>query len=315
MADIKSLPIWLEADYQQAQQWRRSGKFHHALLLTGNQGIGQSALADALARLLLCERAAQAPCGECHSCQVALAETHPDWLTLDGRAGASIKVDAVRQLVTKVTNKPQLGYSKVVTIHDAHQMNINAANAILKALEEPPAATYFILTSNSSRALMPTILSRCQRVNLPTPSAQQVSDWLIKETNSDVSKLMWFSNTPYHLLSLVETPSYDMLQKLPDSLVSWLSGHIRVDEFVAYMNKDHVQDFVDGLLALLTSALQYSATGRCDESVRHALEALLQRYDLYRLMHFVQQLTLFKSQLDKTHLNPTIQLTGELNSW
>lgn len=309
-----ALPIWLEPAYQRAQYWRQSQKFHHALLVSGETGIGQEVYADALARLLLCEHAQHAPCGECHSCQLAQASNHPDYLLLDGRTG-SIKVDAVRQLAAKVANKPQLGYAKVVVIYDAHQMNINAANAILKALEEPPAATFFILTSNGSRSLMPTIISRCQRINLPTPNETQVTQWLASEAQTDVSKLLWFSSTPYHLRSLADSPSYQMLQTLPETLTAWLEGQIRVDELVAQMNKDHVQDFVDGLLALLTSAIKYSASGRCDAHIKLALEALLRRYDLYRLLTFTQQLTRFKSQLDKTHLNPTIQLMGELNSW
>ena len=194
-------------------------------------------------------------------------------------------------------------------------MNLNAANAILKALEEPPAATYFILTSNGSRSLMPTIISRCQRMNLPTPSEQQTAQWLALEANEDISQLMWFSNTPYHLLSLVTSPSYAMLKTLPDTLTAWLTGQMPLDEFVGQMNKDHVEDFVDGLLALLTSAVTYSASGRCDAYIKPTLETLLKRFDLYRLLAFSQQLTHFKSQLDKTHLNPTIQLMGELNSW
>lgn len=309
-----SLPSWLDQSYQQAQHWRRSGKFHHALLITGENGIGQHVFADALARLLLCENSASAPCGHCHSCNVAAADTHPDLLSLDGRE-STIKVDSVRQVVAKVANKPQLGFSKVVVIYDAHQMNVNAANAILKALEEPPSATFFVLTSNASRALMPTILSRCQRVNLPKPFAAQVSEWLYQESKTDVSQLMWFSQTPFHLLALAESPSFDMLQKLPERLASWLKGQTRTDELAQTLNKDHVYDFVDGLSALLTSAVRYTASGYCDQTILPTVEALLTRYDLYRLMDFIQRLALLKSQLDKTHLNPTIQIIGELNSW
>lgn len=308
------LAPWLMAYYEQAQEWRRSGKFHHALLISGINGVGQNAFAEALTKLLLCEHIDRAPCGKCHSCQVAQADTHPDLQILDGQDGG-IKVDAVRQVAAKVANKPQLGYSKVVLIHEAHRMNTNAANAILKALEEPPAATYFVLTTHTSRALMPTILSRCQRMLLPTPSEVQVTEWLYHEAKVDVSKLMWFSQTPYHLLALSMSNSFDMLQQLPDWLERWLQGGMRTDEFAGKANKDNTADFIDGLLALLSAAVQYSASGQCNALVQGACTSLLTRYDIYRLMGFVQSLTELKSQLDKTHLNPTIQIIGELNSW
>lgn len=311
---MDAIPQWLIPSYTQAQQWRRGGSFHHALLITGTIGIGQSVYAEALSKMLLCENINQAPCGQCHSCAVALAGTHPDLLILDGSEG-SIKVDEVRQVVAKVSNKPQLGFSKVVMIYEAHQMNINAANAILKALEEPPQSTYFLLTSNSSRALMPTILSRCQRVTLPSPNADQIKQWLQREGSGDVDQLTWYTQAPFQLMELSRSSSAELLQSLPESMQSWLEGHIRVDELVKAVNKDNIHNFLDGLSALIHAALHYSASGQCDANALACVQELLKRYDLYRLMNLSQRLVQLKSQLDKTHLNPTIQLVGELNSW
>lgn len=307
-------PEWLSAQYQQAKAWRQSGSFHHALLVTGANGIGQSLFAEHIARLLLCEHIDRAPCGTCHSCELAKAETHPDWLTLDGSAGG-IKVDSVRQVVAKVANKPQLGYTKVVVIHDAHAMNLNAANAILKALEEPPAATYFILTSNTSRSLMPTIISRCQRLTLDSPKPQQTADWLEQETKQSAVELMWFSQAPFRLMDLANSSSHEMMVNLPNDLNRWLIGEIRSDELVSSVNNERIQDFINGALAIVHAALMYSASGDCHTAIRLPVESLLQRYDLYRLMAISKRLESLKSSLDKTHLNPTIQLIGELNSW
>ncbi|MFD1384532.1 DNA polymerase III subunit delta' [Rhodanobacter aciditrophus] len=307
-------PDWLLDPYQQAVAWRKSGNFHHALMMTGANGIGQGVFAEQIARLLLCEHPQSAPCGKCHSCELVKSETHPDWLTLDGSAG-SIKVDAVRQVVAKVANKPQLGYSKVVLIQDAHAMNINAANAILKALEEPPAATYFLLTSNTSRSLMPTIISRCQRLNLPSPNPEQTAHWLEGEGKSNAAELLWFSQAPFRLLSLAESSSHEMMLTLPDELEKWLSGQSRSDELVSAVNNDKIHYFIDGVLAVLHGALMYSAAGQCHERIKPAIERILMRYDLYRLMEMIKRLETLKSNLDKTHLNPTIQLIGELNSW
>ncbi|MEC8482885.1 MAG: DNA polymerase III subunit delta', partial [Pseudomonadota bacterium] len=79
---MTELAPWLTDAYQQAQAWRRQSRFHHALLVSGINGVGQSEFAQQVTQLLLCGHPDKAPCGTCHSCQVAKADTHPDWLVL-----------------------------------------------------------------------------------------------------------------------------------------------------------------------------------------------------------------------------------------
>ena len=107
----------------------------------------------------------------------------------------------------------------------------------------------------------------------------------------------------------------ELLQALPDHLMQWLDGNMRTDELVAKVPKDGIGLWLDGLLALLAAAIHYSATGQKNSQIESVLNALLSRYDVYRLMNFSSSLTGLKRQLDITHLNPTIQLVGELNSW
>jgi len=107
------------------------------------------------------------------------ADTHPDFRVLDGEA-STIKVDQVRLLVKQINQKPQIGQNKVVLITHAQAMNINAANAVLKALEEPAPRTYFVLTSSQSTSLLPTIRSRCLLVSVPTPTVDDVKQWLLQ---------------------------------------------------------------------------------------------------------------------------------------
>lgn len=309
-----ALAPWLLSSFSKLKQWREQGNFHHALLMTGAVGVGQNEFAQHAAQLLLCEFPHQAPCERCHSCQVRLAGTHPDLHILDGRE-SGIKVDAVRQIVTKVTNKPQLGYSKVVIIHEAHEMNINAANALLKVLEEPPKETYFLLTSHTSRALMPTILSRCQRLSLPTPNDEQVHTWLKQTLEQDVSGLLWFAAAPFQLMQLCETNQMSLIEKLPTQFSAWLLGAIRADELVALASKENTLLFVEGLQILIGAAIEFSASGHCHADLRELVQHLLQRYDIYRLFAMSQQLTELRTQLDKTNLNPTMQLTAVLNAW
>lgn len=152
----------------------------HAWLLSGLPGIGKQAYARALAASLMCTRVQSgAACGQCRSCLLIQAGTHPDWLQLEPEeSGKMIKVDAVRQLVDFMAQTAQQGGRKVIVLYPAEAMNANAANALLKSLEEPTAETYLILISDQPSRLLATIRSRCQQVSLPLPAVDEARQWL-----------------------------------------------------------------------------------------------------------------------------------------
>ncbi len=152
----------------------------HAYLLHGPAGIGKRALADRLMALLLCQRpAADGACGTCKGCMLLAAHTHPDHYILEPEeVDKAIRVDQVRQLVGFVTQTAQLGGRKVVLLEPAEAMNLNAANALLKSLEEPAGDTVLLLISHQPSRLLPTIKSRCVQQSCPMPGRQQSIDWL-----------------------------------------------------------------------------------------------------------------------------------------
>nr|WP_255263364.1 DNA polymerase III subunit delta' [Pseudomonas aegrilactucae] len=152
----------------------------HAYLLHGPQGIGKRALAERLMALLLCQRpeGLQA-CGQCKSCMLLNAGSHPDNYILEPEeADKPIKVDQVRDLVSFVVQTAQLGGRKVILIEPVEAMNVNAANALLKSLEEPSGNTVLLLVSHQPSRLLPTIKSRCQQQACPLPSHAQSEAWL-----------------------------------------------------------------------------------------------------------------------------------------
>ncbi|HKS14199.1 MAG TPA: DNA polymerase III subunit delta' [Pseudomonas sp.] len=168
--------------WQQAlwQQLAGRGQHAHAYLLHGPQGIGKRALAERLMARLLCKQA-QGPdaCGECKSCLLLKAGSHPDNFVLEPEeADKPIKVDQVRELVTFVVQTAQMGGRKVVLIEPVEAMNINASNALLKSLEEPSGDTVMLLVSHQPSRLLPTVKSRCQQVACPQPSLAQSQAWL-----------------------------------------------------------------------------------------------------------------------------------------
>jgi DNA polymerase-3 subunit delta' len=155
----------------------------HAYLLHGPAGIGKRALAERLMASLLCQRpsAAHDACGECKSCLLLKAGSHPDNYILEPEeADKAIKVDQVRDLVSFVVQTAQMGGRKVVLIEPAESMNINAANALLKSLEEPSGDTVLLLVSHQTSRLLPTIKSRCQQQACPLPSEAMSLAWLAK---------------------------------------------------------------------------------------------------------------------------------------
>ena len=188
---------WLEAPARDILASLRS----HAILLAAPEGVGQFELAHHLARAWLCEAGGdRAPCGQCPSCQLVEARTHPDLLVLlpealqeelgwtadgEGSAKASkakpskeIKVDALRSAVEFAQQTSSRGVAKVVLIHPAERMNAISANTLLKTLEEPPGLARFVLSTGAIDQLLPTIRSRCQHVTLGLPSMAQASEWL-----------------------------------------------------------------------------------------------------------------------------------------
>jgi DNA polymerase-3 subunit delta' len=152
----------------------------HAYLLHGPAGIGKRALAEQLMAFLLCQQPAPSgACGRCKACMLLAAHTHPDHYILEPEeVDKAIRVDQVRQLVGFVSQTAQLGGRKVVLLEPAEAMNLNAANALLKSLEEPAGNTVLLLISHQPSRLLPTIKSRCVQQRCPLPGRQQSLDWL-----------------------------------------------------------------------------------------------------------------------------------------
>jgi len=147
----------------------KKGHLAHAYLLVGAPGAGKEALAFSLAKLLLCEAPylgedLPSPCGSCAGCLKFEHQTHPDLVILKPQ-GAMIKLDQIRDLQRALSFFPLDSQRRVCLILEAQKINLPAANALLKTLEEPPGRNHLILTATSVRALLPTIVSRCQVIH------------------------------------------------------------------------------------------------------------------------------------------------------
>ena len=172
---------WLHLDRQIA-----SARLPHALLFAGPEYTGKAHLALCLARRLLCrEPSGGLPCEGCHACDLSASGGHGDmrWVQPEEKSRV-IKVDQIRDMVDFSQKTAGLGKRKVAVLAPADSMNANAANALLKLLEEPAADTYLILVCHRLHGLPATIRSRCQMLRLPVPAPEESRRWLDRLTGS-----------------------------------------------------------------------------------------------------------------------------------
>jgi DNA polymerase-3 subunit delta' len=174
---------WHDALRQRLSRAQQAGRLHHALLVSGLAGVGKSAFARHIAHLLFCRNLDSNgnACGTCRGCHLFLTGNHPDLHCLAPAAeskSGEISVDAVREMVEKETLSAQTGGYKVVIATPAEKMNRNAANALLKTLEEPASKTVLILVTAHPAQLLPTIRSRCQHWPIPLPDESMALTWL-----------------------------------------------------------------------------------------------------------------------------------------
>ena len=157
----------------------------HAFLFKGPMGVGKKTLARTFAAALNCQKQeGQEPCGQCPSCRKFLAGSHPDFIVIEPE-GAAIKINQVRELKKALVFPPFAAKIRVVLLCDIHTMRREAANSLLKTLEEPPSQTMLILTADEAGDILPTILSRCQTVPFaPLPQAE-VAKILSREADLD----------------------------------------------------------------------------------------------------------------------------------
>jgi DNA polymerase-3 subunit delta' len=153
----------------------------HSWLFTGPPGSGRSNAAVAFAAALLCDKGG---CATCINCTSVIDGSHAD-IELIRTEGLSIKVDEVRELITRTSWSPSVGNYRVVVIEDADRLTESAANALLKVIEEPGARTVWLLCAPTLTDVLPTIRSRCRHLRLRTPSVEAVAELLIKRDGID----------------------------------------------------------------------------------------------------------------------------------
>jgi DNA polymerase-3 subunit delta' len=247
----------------QAQVWTRlsdqltRNRFPQALLITGAGGVGKSRLALALSRLLLCHSPREGyNCGICAACELSRSGAHGDfrWVQPEGDSRV-IKIDQVREAVEFANWTAGFGRRKVLVLAPADAMNANAANALLKSLEEPAADTHLILVGQRLHGLPATIRSRCQLLKLPLPPVEESLQWLDAVTgarDTSQSLLQLVQGRPLAAETLHREQTADHALAVQARLDAWVAGRAALPEVTEAL-KDVA---AAGLLALVTGYLE-----------------------------------------------------------
>jgi DNA polymerase-3 subunit delta' len=224
---IEMLP-WHSAARERLETAIEGGRLPHALLLQGPAGVGKERFAAALAAALLCtgRGARLEACHVCAECALTGAGSHPDlhWLRRP-EDRKTISVDQVRELAERLSMTSMRRGRRLAIVSPAHAMTINAQNALLKTLEEPASGTLLLLVSSRPSAILPTLRSRCQRVELARPGEDLARTWLTGELGSEPpARLLELAHgAPFRALELAPHVA-DLDAQMCDLLEEYLAG-------------------------------------------------------------------------------------------
>ena len=251
-------------------------KVSHAYILNGERGSGKKLLANLFAQTLQCEEGKEEPCYHCHSCRQAVSGNHPDIIRVTHEKPGSISVDDIRKQINEdIQIKPYSGKYKIYIMADADLMTVQAQNALLKTIEEPPSyAVIFLLTENAD-SLLPTICSRCVILKLRNIKDQLVKKYLMEQLQiPDYKAELCTAFAQGNIGRAIMLASSDHFNEIRDEAVQLLK-YIDTMELPELMDavkritvyKIEITDYLDILMIWYRDVLIYKATKNIDRVI------------------------------------------------
>ncbi|MBM4206897.1 MAG: DNA polymerase III subunit delta' [Gammaproteobacteria bacterium] len=323
MSPKTTLLPWQQQPWQRISQYIQQNRIPQALLITGANGIGKYTLAHRFAAALLCERRTKdgLACGQCHSCTLISAQTHPDFITIVPEVDKmSISINQIRQIVADTYLKPQFDGYRIVIIKPAEVMTIQAINAFLKCLEEPGERTVFILITTKPSKLPATIISRCQQLALSLSDPHTLREWLnsqyIRQNQETLINLVQNS-----ILSLEQIGDAVLLTQRRDCFKDWLAiakqqmHPVLVSEKWQKLPKQTLINWqLSWLSDVIKCAFRIQHQQMCNQDLVQSIQSLVQQLQLSQVYKLYDKLIYCRQQLD-TQLNFQLMLEEVLIQW
>lgn len=251
-------------------------KVSHAYILNGERGSGKKMLASLFAMTLLCEKKGPEPCNTCHSCKQAESGNHPDIIRVTHEKPNTISVDDIREQVNNtIMIKPYQGPYKIYIIDRAELMSVQAQNALLKTIEEPPEYAVIMLLTENAESLLPTINSRCVMLKL-----RNIKDKLIKKYLMEVLEIpdykaevctAFAQGNMGRAIMLAHSEHFNEIKDEAVQLLKYIH-EMELSEVVAAVNnitayKLEITDYLDIIMIWYRDVLLYKATKDIDRVV------------------------------------------------
>ena len=247
----------------------RMDKVSHAYILNAPEASGKMMIAEAFAAALQCEKKGVEPCGVCHSCKQAASHNQPDIIYVRHEKPNTIGVDDIRvQINQDIAVKPYSSPYKIYIVDEAEKMNVQAQNALLKTIEEPPAYGVILLLTTNADSFLPTILSRCIRLDLKPVANDQLKDFLMKKcgvvdyqadvcvafSQGIVGKAMALASSAH--FNEIKDAALQLLKRVKDIDLSEMIGAVKhIGEY-----KLEINDYFDIMMIWYRDVLLYKAT-------------------------------------------------------
>lgn len=307
---------WQTSQWENLAQRRSNHKLPHALLFTGVAGVGKYSFTREFAHSLLCE---QNCCGSCKSCQLLAAGHHPDLKIIEPVDDKVIKVDEIRNIVNFVNHSAHVSAHKIVIINAADKMNLNAANALLKTLEEPNQKVILILVTDRPMSLPATIRSRCQTVFFPVPTKETALKWLESQdvASSCAELLLEFAHgAPLKVLDFVEQDLLIMRQEIFKNWCELLAGKVALVSVSQAWQKFNLGQVLFHLTSWITDLIRLHS----DETAKlinfdftQQLQSIAKKFAIRNLYKFYDDLIAAQNLLHSScNLNPQLMLENLL---
>ncbi len=247
----------------------KQDKVSHAYILNGPDKSGKMMLAEAFATALQCEKRGTEGCMECHSCKQAASHNQPDIIYISHEKPNTISVDDIRKQINQdIWVKPYSSPYKIYIVDEAEKMNQQAQNALLKTIEEPPSYAIIMILTINADLFLPTILSRCIRLNLKSVSNDKIREYLMKnyqvpDYQADISTAFAQGNVG----KAIQLAVSDYFVELKDSAIQLM---MRIKDIDAYEMgeavkqiseyKMSINDYFDIMMVWYRDVLMYKAT-------------------------------------------------------